>query len=251
MALGKRATVNDAFAYEISGPTTQEKLVAEFVGTFFVVFTVGVSTTSGSHDPAVAIGLMLGAQIYTFGSVSGALLNPAVAVAVCLSGRNKLDGVLCACYAGAEILGGIIGAIIAAVVSGKTFCYDESGTQMDNAFSCFLLEAFYTMVLALVVLTSSTSEDTSNQYFGFAIGCAVIAGTKAIDGFDQGSLNPAVTIGINIVNYFNPSSDNNPTFLAWITFLFAPVLGACMASLVFWQTRSHEYALAKEWELKE
>eukprot|EP00408_Alexandrium_pacificum_P041316 CAMPEP_0171244778 /NCGR_PEP_ID=MMETSP0790-20130122/47045_1 /TAXON_ID=2925 /ORGANISM="Alexandrium catenella, Strain OF101" /LENGTH=88 /DNA_ID=CAMNT_0011711947 /DNA_START=35 /DNA_END=297 /DNA_ORIENTATION=+ len=57
----------------------REKLLAEFVGTFFLVLTVGTAVHSSGKDMAgVAIGLALGIQIYTFGAVSGGFFNPAV-----------------------------------------------------------------------------------------------------------------------------------------------------------------------------
>jgi len=66
--------------------TLQEKLLAEATGTFFLVLTVGMSGTAPSDLTPFAIGTVLAVQVHTFGSVSGGLFNPAVTLAVLVSG---------------------------------------------------------------------------------------------------------------------------------------------------------------------
>jgi aquaporin Z len=80
----------------------RERLLAECVGTFFLVLTIGVSVAGGGPNAPVAIGLILGIQIYTFGSVSGGMFNPAVTLAVLLSGRGKITPPHAAAYMGAQ-----------------------------------------------------------------------------------------------------------------------------------------------------
>ena len=66
-----------------------KKYAAEFIGTFFLVLTVGSTGIAAGPDviPALAIGSVLMVMIYAGGHVSGAHYNPAVTVAVFLRGR--------------------------------------------------------------------------------------------------------------------------------------------------------------------
>jgi len=214
----------------------RERLLAEFVGTFFLVLTIGVGVAGGGPLAPVAIGLVLGIQIFTFGAVSGAFFNPAVALAVLLTGRGKISRKDTALYVVVESLAAALGACISYAVTGSTFCfnYDAWGTS-------FLLEMLFTAVLGGAVLTTGTSNDAPNHYFGFAIGMSVTAGALASGGFDQGSFNPAVTFGINFANYLNSDSASHPSIGSWFLFLLAPLLGGALAAGIFVGTRGNEY----------
>merc|ERR1712007_73803 len=99
---------------------------------------------------------------------------------------------------------------------------------------------FYTMMLCGTVLATGTSQDAPNQYFGFAIGMTVCGAAFTNGGFNQGSFNPAVTLGINVANNLNTDTES-PSGGAWALFLFAPILGGVLAACIFRFVRSHEY----------
>jgi len=242
-----------------------EKLLAEFVGTFFLVFTVCVSVAGGGAMAPVAIGTVLGIQIYSFGTVSGGMFNPAVTLAVLLSGRGKITPMLASLYMMVQFLGALVGASIAFGATEKTFCFttqannlpgDPSQHDRANWGTCFTMEMFFTMALCSTVLHTGTSFDAPNHYFGLAIGGTVMAGAFACGGFDQGSFNPAVTFGVNIANYFSEDkaklgakiSDKidlrTPDAASWFLFLLVPFLGSVLAAAVFRGTRMGEY---EEW----
>jgi len=248
----------DGEAAHITGAKTKllrERLLAECVGTFFLVLTICVAVAGGGSNAPVAIGMILGIQIYTFGAVSGGLFNPAVTLAVLLSGRGKITPAHAAAYMGVQCFGGLIGALIAFGVTDKTFCfhYDNNPLTPTNHWgSCFILEMLFTMALSGTVLTAGTSLDAPNHYFGFAIGGTVLAGATACGGFDQGSFNPAVTIAVNLANYFSSDIQKlgmkgaeidtlTPDAGSWVTFLVAPMIGGALAAAVFRGTRGEEY----------
>jgi len=225
---------------EVRHPLLSERLLAEFTGTFFLVLTVGVAVASITDMAPVAIGLMLAVQIYTFGAVSGGFLNPAVTLAVLLSGREKIPPLSAALYMAVQFLGGIFAGFIAFAGTETTFCFDYA--LMSKSFgTSFELEMFFTTALCGIVLAAGTSNDAPNEYFGFAIGCSVVSGALACGGFDQGSFNPAVTVGMNIANYANSNSTINPSLGAWFVFIFAPFVGAAWAAAVFRGTRGNEF----------
>ena len=62
------------------------KYAAEFIGTFFLVFTIVTTVLSGSALAPLAIGVTLTAMVFAGGHISGAHSNPAVTLAVWLSG---------------------------------------------------------------------------------------------------------------------------------------------------------------------
>jgi len=218
----------------------RERLLAEFVGTFFLVLTVGVAVASESDMAPVAIGLILAVQIYTFGAVSGGFLNPAVTLAVLLSGRGKISAPHAGLYMIAQVLGGVVAGFAAFAGTESTFCFNY-GVPSRSWGTCFELEALFTMALCGIVLAAGTSNDAPNQYFGFAIGCTVIGGALACGGFDQGSFNPAVTIGMNLANYANSNAERNPSAGACFLFVLAPLVGGALAAAVFRGTRGDEF----------
>jgi len=220
-------------------PLLRERLLAEAAGTFFLVFTVGMSVAGGSPNAATAIGLVLGISIYTFASVSGGMLNPAVTLAVYLSGRYKIGAQEALGYVISQCIGGFVGAMCSFAVTEQSFFFSCEETHSFKA--SIILESCFTMLLCSIVLSAGTSNDAPNHYYGFAIGMAVTGGATASGGFDQGSFNPAVTIGINLVNYINENTDTNPTAGSWWVFTLAPLAGGALAALIFRGTRGNEF----------
>merc|ERR1719160_935933 len=73
-------------------PSKLSALVSEFLGTFYLVLTVSFNVFGGSKCGAWSIAASLMSMIYALGNVSGAHFNPAVTVAIVLSGRGKMEG---------------------------------------------------------------------------------------------------------------------------------------------------------------
>jgi len=219
-----------------------QRLLAECVGTFMLVLTVGLAVTGAGPQAAFAIGGVLSVQIYTFGSVSGGLFNPAVTLAVLLSGRKKIAPTDALCYVAAQFVGGFLGGAFAFAFAGSTFFFDVEMSQHGSGYTCCLLEMFFTAALCIAVLTTGTSTDTPNDYFGFAIGGTVLASAIACGMYDQGSLNPAVTFGINIGHYMHSDDPDasGPSAASWFLYLFAPCLGSVLGAGLFVATRLPE-----------
>src|SRR5687767_13904501 len=97
--------------------SNMKKLVAEFIGTFFLVFTIGGAVASGSQMAPLAIGSVLLVMIFADGHISGAHYNPAISVAVWLRGRMKAGEMFQ--YWLAQLLGGLLGAMASHAVTGS------------------------------------------------------------------------------------------------------------------------------------
>merc|ERR1719316_124531 len=98
------------------------KLCSEFLGTFFLVLTVGLNVLGGSKAPVWPIAASLMCMIYALGNCSGAHFNPAVTLAILASGRKLITATEALAYMGVQILGGICAAYMyAAMHHGETF----------------------------------------------------------------------------------------------------------------------------------
>ena len=89
------------------------KYLVEFIGTFFLVTTIGCTVINGGDGviPPLAIGSVLMVMIYAGGHVSGAHYNPAVTLAVFLRGKcpaKDVPGYMIAQVAAAVVAGGVV-----------------------------------------------------------------------------------------------------------------------------------------------
>lgn len=198
------------------------KYLAEFIGTFFLVLTIGCTVMGGGTGviPPVAIGSALMVMVYAAGHLSGAHFNPAVTIAVWLRGRCPSSDV--APYIVAQILGAA-----AAAAAARFLRADADVTVMAPDIQRVLAaEALFTFMLAYVVLNVATStRTTGNWFYGLAIGFTVLTGAFAVGDISGGVFNPAVAVGISVMGL---SAWAN----IWIYFVACPA-GAIAAALVF------------------
>merc|ERR1719258_340063 len=213
---------------------------AEFLGTFFLVLTVGLNVLANSPAGAWSIAAALMCMIYALGSVSGAHFNPAVTLAIFLSGRGKVSGASeMGAYMATQVVAGIIASFTyVAIYKGKTFPLQAQGDHNHGAVA--MAEIVFTFVLCFVVLSVATSKDASSQMFGLAIASCVTVGGNAIGAISGGSLNPAVSFGIDIGSAWING--------AWNCLLYSAYefIGAALAAGVFYATRPGEFAKGSE-----
>merc|ERR1719454_1590526 len=80
------------------------RLVSEFIGTFYLVLTVGLNVLGASPAPVFSIAAALMCMIYSLGNCSGAHFNPAVTLAILASGRGKTNPAEAGAYMASQIL---------------------------------------------------------------------------------------------------------------------------------------------------
>ncbi len=198
------------------------KYLVEFIGTFFLVLTIGLVVLepgAGAMAP-IAIGSVLMVMVYAGGHVSGAHYNPAVTLAVWMRGRCPMEDVVP--YVVAQLLGS---AAAAAVV---LFMKSNPPVQAANPdiLRALLAEFLFTFALCFVILNVATARNTSgNSYFGLAIGFTVLAGAYAVGAVSGGAFNPAVAVGITVLGL---SSIGH----IWI-FLVGNFAGGAVAAMAF------------------
>ena len=203
------------------------KLVTEFVATFFLVLTIGLTALIGSTYAPFAIAGVLISLVYMGGHVSGAHYNPAVTLAIWMRGRMPTSEVLP--YVGVQLAGAVLAAGAVYVVTGDVLQVTPAEETGIGAF--FLLELLFTFLLALVILNVATAEGTAgNDYYGVAIGLVVLAGALAAGPISGGAFNPAVAVGPILVDVFiGPGLSVSGL---WV-YLVATFAGGALAAVVF------------------
>ena len=175
----------------MSEHSLQHKLIAEFIGTFFLALTIctaAVHGSAGDYAPfAIAATLMV--MIYGVGHISGAHFNPAVTVGVWLRGACEKDEVVP--YIAVQVIAGAL----AALASENLLFAETSVTALEmDTTQAAAAEFLYTFAVVYVILNVATSEATAgNGYYGAAIAFVVLAGALTVGGISGGSFNPAVT----------------------------------------------------------
>lgn len=202
------------------------KLATEFIGTFFLVFVIGLTVLQGSPMAPLAIGSALMVMVYMGGHISGAHYNPAVSLAILMRGAMDAKDLLP--YWVAQILGAVCASF--AVESIFDRCFVPAPAADASGMAALLVEVVFTMALALVVLNTATAKETEgNSYFGLAIGFTVMVGAFAGGGISGGAFNPAVGLGPILVNGMvgTGSMANVGLYLA------GPFAGAALAAVIF------------------
>jgi len=199
-----------------------KKYLVEFIGTFFLVLTVGMNVIdpgAGNLAP-LAIGSALMIMVYAGGHVSGGHYNPAVTIAVWLRGRCPQTDVFP--YLGAQLAGGIVAAMLALGLKG-----DVVVSPSDiKIFPALLAELVGTFALAYVVLNVATAKATTgNSYYGLAIGFTVMTMAFAFGSISGGAFNPAVAVGITVMKLAKTAN-------LWL-YLVANFAGGALAAVAF------------------
>lgn len=174
-----------------------KKYLVEFIGTFFLVTTIGMTVIApkdaGPLAP-LAIGSALMVMIFAGGHISGGHYNPAVTLAVFLRGKCPVSDVIP--YMVAQVLGAILAAMTVLFLKGNP---TVAAGDPDVA-RALLAEFLFTFALCYVVLNVATAKGTSgNSFYGLAIGFTVLTGAFAVGPISGGAFNPAVAVGVTIM----------------------------------------------------
>lgn len=202
------------------------RYATEFIGTFFLVLTVGLVVLSEAPLGAVAIGSVLMVMVYMGGHVSGAHYNPAVSLALGFAGKLEKRELLP--YWGSQLAGAVAAALAVRAITGRTFA-PAPGSDA-SALAAILVEILFTFALVLVVLNTATNPKTQgNSYYGLAIGFTVLAGAIAGGPISGGAFNPAVGVGPILVDTLVGEGDMSDIFL----YIVAPCVGGFLGAIVY------------------
>lgn len=196
-------------ANQVSGKDSSDStavFISEFTGTFFLVLTVGLNVLGNSPAPALSIAASLMCMIYALGGVSGGHFNPAVTTAIKLAWPAN-EGPDCRCptqmvpfYLSAQISGAIVAGFVYTSICGASVPLAPAPNHSWSAAA--FAEIIFTFTLCFVVLFTATISKKLNQMYGLAIGFVIVAGGYAIGSVSGGSLNPAVSFGLDTSHAF-------------------------------------------------
>lgn len=207
--------------------------VAEFIGTFALVFVGGASimlakdtaSPAGLLEIALAHGLILAVMVSALMRISGHF-NPAVTIGFLAT--RRIEPLMAAVYIVGQIMGAIIGAYFLKWTfpftlfetthgGGQALALQVSGTQG------FALEAVATFFLVLVVFGTAV-DPKAPRIGGLAIGFVLAADILAIGPLTGGSMNPARSFGPAVASGF---------FEAQLLYWAAPIVGGLAAAILY------------------
>ena len=219
------------------------RAIAEFIGTFWLVFggcgaavldAAFPSLGIGFLGVAFAFGLTLLTMVYTIGHISGCHINPAVSVGLAVGGRFPVKDL--AAYIIAQVAGGIAAAGVLYVIASGRSGFDLAGGFASNGYgahspggyslgACLTLEVVLTFMF-LMIIHGATDARAPKGFAGIPIGLG---------------LTLIHLIGIPVTNLsVNPARSTGPALFVggwaveqlWL-FWVAPIVGAAIAGIVY------------------
>jgi aquaporin Z len=221
-----------------------KKLIAEFIGTLWLVLGGCGSAVLAAAYPqlgigfvgvAIAFGLTVLTMVYAIGHISGCHLNPAVTVGLWIGGRFNRKEVLP--YIAAQVLGGIAGAgILYIIASGKpgfeigNFAANGYGEHSPGGYSLLsaLVSEIVMTFMFLVIILGATHPKAPKGLAGIAIGLGLTLIHLISIPVTNTSVNPARSTSQAL---FVGDWALGQLWLFWV----APILGAILAGIVYKQ----------------
>ena len=223
-----------------------KKFFAELIGTAVLVFMgcgtamlVGCDAASGSGYllTALAFGLSIVAEAYCIGNISGCHVNPAVSLAVLLSGGMNTKEFLQ--YVVAQVIGAFVGSGLLAIIFGAGSVTDMTGGFGANGLAGvngsvvagLLVELVLTYIFILTILGVTSKKANHGSFGGLVIGLTLTFVHIVGIGLTGTSVNPARSIAPAVfaaVGYGNLA----PLSSLWV-FIVAPLVGGALASYTY------------------
>lgn len=214
-----------------------QRMLAEFVGTFTLVFiaagsVIASTQTGGARTVTVAIayGLAVAVMVTATGHVSGGHINPAVTIGAWVTQKIASRDALG--YLVAQVAGGVAGAgVLRAALpealwrgGGVNLGTPTVPATISNG-QAILIEAVLTFFLVWVIFgTAIDPEGAFGKVAGLAIGFAVLMGVMMADPFTGGAMNPARALGPALVGGF---------WDAWWVYWIGPIAGGVLAASLY------------------
>ncbi len=222
-----------------------KKFFAELIGTATLVFMgcgtamlVGCDATSGSGYllTALAFGLSIVAMAYCIGNISGCHINPAVSLAVLVSGGMNAKE-FCT-YVIAQVIGAFVGSGLLTAIFATGYVTDQTGGCGANGLAGvngsvvagLLVEVILTFIFVLVILGVTSKKANHGSFGGLIIGLSLTFVHIFGIGLTGTSVNPARSIAPAVFAAINGNPE--PLSVLWV-FIVAPFVGACIAAVVY------------------
>ena len=213
------------------------KCLAEFIGSFALIFFACGAATINDDLGTLGIGLVFGAVIMVMilatGHISGAHFNPAVTIAFAATKRFKWSQV--PHYIVAQCLGCIAGAFTLSMVvndPSATLGLTQSAETVDTT-TLFIIEFALTFILMFVISAVATDSRAVGEIAAVAIGGCVAISAMVFGPLTGASMNPARSIGPAVA-----TSNYHELFM----FIIAPIIGAVCGAMFYAMIRCDDDA---------
>ena len=215
-----------------------KKYLAELIGTFVLVFfacgtavVVGCDAANGAGYllTALAFGLVIVAMAYSIGNISGCHINPAVSIAMLVSGKMSFKDFIG--YVVAQFIGAIAGAAALKGVVSMAGITDMTGGLGSNGLAggsigaSLIIEVILTFVFVLAIL-GVTSKVENGAVAGLVIGLSLTLVHILGIAFTGTSVNPARSFGPALLVGGEALAN------VWV-FIVAPLVGGVLAALCY------------------
>lgn len=210
-----------------------KKYVAEFIGTLvLVLFACGTAVVTGCTTAeanmaywltALAFGLVIVAMAYSIGNVSGCHINPAVSIAMLVSGKLSIKDFVG--YIIAQFAGATAGAALLGVFCGFDCSFGANGLYNNDIWTSLGIEVVLTFVFVLAIL-GVTSKVQNSAVAGIVIGLTLTLVHIFGIHFTGTSVNPARSFGPALF------AGGDALANVWV-FILAPLVGGVLAAFVY------------------
>ncbi|EPY40982.1 aquaporin [Angomonas deanei] len=185
---------------------------------------------------------MLMTVVFSFGYLSGGHVNPMVTISVwlCTAKGNRKEGTRgfskrrLVLYVVFQMIGGTLATLYCMMLHGREFPVPNMGLSFNQMLRGFLAESVFTFLLCSVVLHVAISKQRNNNFYGFAIGFAVLCGGLTCGPISGGAFNPAVATPLIVLRcLFSFSADGcTPLASLWV-YIVSEAVGAVSASIMY------------------
>lgn len=229
------------------------KLAAEFLGTFMLTLTLGLSTMAaatgdgGDGAAPLSCGALVLCMSYAVCDISGGFFNPAVTFAAVLSRKvpdlSPLTGLF---YVLFQVMGAILAALLYAGLY-RSVTFPLAPKEPFTIMASYVIEFIFTLSTAFVALSTVCVKGVTsdipgrNYYFGLAYGFSVAVAGLAGERISGGFVNPAATFGLSLAD----TVTNAASLYYCATFVLSQLFGALASALIFYVTHAKEYATPK------
>lgn len=222
----------------------KKKLIAEFIGTFWLVLGGCGSAVLAAGIPdlgigfvgvSMAFGLTVLTMAFAIGHISGCHLNPAVSIGLCVGGRFEKKELLP--YIVSQVLGGILGAGVLYIIASGLTSFDPSasgfasngyGIHSPMGFSLLagLVAEIVLTAVFLIIIMGATDKRAPQGFAPIAIGLGLTLIHLISIPVTNTSVNPARSTAVAI---FQGGWAIDQLWLFWI----APIIGAILGALIY------------------
>jgi len=240
-------------------------LLGEFTGSFLLGLAVACAGASAVHTDLaplapLAVASILTGSIYAFGSVSGAVFNPAVSLALHLRGR--ISAADAARFTAVQVLAMALAGVLGFLIYGVSAFPMVAEQSVAGYLSAGLAEVLFTFTIITVVLhLATTKQHEHNDAAGLVLGLTILGCAVCASKASSACFNPAIAFGLYLgkalVEAARPAIASGPLGAAlgaaaaeapelevspWQPLLFTagPMLGALLATRLFQATLPDE-----------